>query len=149
MKFDENHTLNEKIVTHKKKPGVPAIGLPESHPDPYMRLGSHPEIVQRIWDDFGETLPEDCRAIIYGTPALVEPISGVVFAMSYGTAYAIRVPTQLIDMAYKAGCKAEKAWTGGGKTIIEEALGYGWVFGAWLDAESQWVIDVYNELKNR
>jgi hypothetical protein len=50
--------------------------------------------------------------------------------MSHGTAYAIRVPTQLVELAYEAGCTSEQTWTYGGKTRIEEEFGHGWVFGA-------------------
>jgi hypothetical protein len=145
MNLDESHPLNQKLMSRKKMPGVPAIGPPDAHPDPYMQLGSHPDVVQRVWDDLGGALPVDCRAIVYGTPGLVQPHSGVVLAMAYGTAYAIRVPTQLIAAAYKAGCKAEQSWTPGGKTIIEEEFGCGWVFGAWVEEESKWLLAAYDE----
>ena len=72
-----------------------------------MQLGSHPDAVQRVWDNLDGVLPEDCRAIVYGTAVLVDPNSDVVFAMSYGTAYALRVSRQQINAANEAGCKAE------------------------------------------
>ncbi|MFC1817139.1 hypothetical protein ACFL0M_14660 [Thermodesulfobacteriota bacterium] len=44
---------------------------PDKHSDPYMEAGSHPEIVERVWDALGSSLPVDCRAIVYSAPALV------------------------------------------------------------------------------
>jgi hypothetical protein len=146
MKFDELHPLNLKLVKHKKKTGSPAMASPDSHPDPYWTLGSHPEIVERVWDGLGGALPVDCRAIVYGTPGLVDPHSGVVLAMAYGTSYALRVPLPLLDEAYKARCTAEHEFSTG-KINLETQYGRGWVFGFWLERELQWLRDVYDELQ--
>ena len=147
MKFDESHPLNEKVVRHMGWPGVPAIVSPDSHPDPTTQLGSHPDAVERVWVNLNGSLPVDCRAIVYGSPALVDPGCGVVLAMSYGTAYALRVPTQQIDAALAVGCELERTWSTGDKTNIEETMGHGWVFGAWVDEELRWLLDVYDELQ--
>ena len=128
--------------------GSPPIVAPDEHPDPYLEAGSHPDIVERVWDELGATLPVDCRAVLYGTPALVHPGVGVVFALAYGTRYAIRVPDESFDAALAAGCHLEQQWTGGGKTNIEEELGRGWLFGGWAEAEKQWVAKVYADLGN-
>lgn len=128
-------------------PGVPAIASPDSHPDPTTQLGSHPDAVERVWVDLDGALPVDCRAIVCGSPALVDPDSRVVLAMSYGTAYALRVPTQQIDAAVSVGCEVERTWSTGDKTNIEETLGLGWVFGTWVDEELRWRLDVFNELQ--
>ena len=61
--------------------------------------------------------------------------------MSYGTAYALRVPTQQIDAALAVGCEVERTWSTGDKTNVEETLGLGWVFGAWVDEELRWLRD--------
>jgi len=147
MHLDESHPLNQKLVSRKKRPGVPPVGPPHGPPDPYLQLGSHPDIVQRVWDDLGGALPADCRAIVYGTPALVDPRSGVVLAMACGTAYVIRVPENLLEAAYKAGCRVERSWTTGGTTRIADEYGHGWVFGAWVKAEAEWLREVFAELQ--
>lgn len=149
MHLDEFHPLNQKLVSRKKRPGIPPIGPPHGHPDPYLQLGSHPDIVQRVWDDLGGALPADGRAIVYGTPALVDPRSGVVLAMAYGTAYVIRVPESLLEAAYKAGCQAERSWTTGGTTRIADEYGHGWVFGAWVQAEAEWLRAVCANLQRK
>jgi len=63
----ERRPVNARFFDRLDEPEVaqpePAEGLmPEPHePDPYMNAGSHPECVERVWDDIGATLPEDCR----------------------------------------------------------------------------------------
>jgi hypothetical protein len=147
MHLDESHPLNQKLVSRKKRPGFSPIMPPDGHPDPYMQLGSHPDVVQRVWDDLGRALPVDCRAIVYGTPSLVDPRSGVVLAMAYGTAYVIRVPERMLDGAYQAGCRTERSWTSGGTTCIAEEFGRGWVFGAWAKEEIEWLREVFADLQ--
>ena len=88
MSIDQAHPLNAAVLRHLKS-DTPAIAAPESHPDPYYGLGSHPDCVGRIWEELNTALPVECRAIVYGTPSLVEPKSGVVIALAYGTSYAL------------------------------------------------------------
>ena len=45
--------------------------------DPYSKLGTHPELVTSLWDELGKGLPADCRRVVFGTPALVRPDSGL------------------------------------------------------------------------
>jgi hypothetical protein len=68
-----------------------------------------------------------------------------VLAIGYGTKYAIRLPNGLLESALEAGCTTEEEWAGGGRTRIEEELGAGWVFGAWVDEENQWLARAYRE----
>jgi hypothetical protein len=143
MKLDESHPFNRRILHHAKGKNArePAIASPDSHSNPYWDLGSHPDIVERVWDGIGAIFPEDCRAIVYGTPALVHPGKGIVLAMAYGTAYIIRVPDDLVDAAIQAGCAIERHWANGCTTNIQEELGYGWLFGNWLDEEAHWLLE--------
>jgi hypothetical protein len=151
MKLDKSQPLNQYLLRYLQNPkrlhfNSQPIVAPDMHPDPYWKAGSHPEIVERVWDILGSALPVDCRAVVYGTPALVHPDKGVVFALVYGTQYAIRVPNELIYEAVKIGCKKEQEWTGGRKTNIEEELGEGWLFGCWAEGEKQWLTRSYNDL---
>ncbi len=148
MKLDESHPLNLKVIAHlrRRKPDAPPIASPDSHPDPYRELGSHPEAVERVWEILGAGLPTDCRAIVYGRPGLIHPPAGIILAVAYGTAYVIRVPGGTVDAALDAGCKTERTWSDGARTNIEKELGRGWLFGNWLDQETQWLLKTYREL---
>lgn len=153
MTLDEAHAMNRLVLTHLRNPKRsqfrPApITSPSKHPDPYAEAGSHPDIVERVWEELGRAFPADCRALVYGTPALVHPKAGVVLALAYGTQYAIRVPEALIATAVQRGCKTEQTWNTGETTQITDVLGQGWVFGAWADEEKQWLASAYNGLES-
>lgn len=150
MRLDETHPLNAGVLRFLRGPGrIGWVGepliKPDQHPDPYMRAGAHPDIVQRLWDTLGPSLSADCRALVYGTPVLVHPDQGVVLAVSIGTQYAIRVPPELQQAAFEIGCSTEQTWAGGEVTKIEEALGRGWVFGCWADEEKQWLAQLFRQ----
>lgn len=71
--------------------------------DPYLHAGSHPDCVERVWNTLGDTLPEDCKFLVLGRPVLAHPASGFVFAMPYGTKYAIWIPHPQHAEAVAAG----------------------------------------------
>ena len=151
MHLDEQHALNQALLDRMRerksgRAGILPIALPTAHADPYTGAGSHPDIVERVWDALGGSLPADCRALVYGTPALVEPRSGVVIAIAFGTAYALRIPARSIADALAAGCQLEQRWTGGGSTVAREEFGEGWLFGAWAATEKEWVRESYEEM---
>lgn len=149
MILDEAHPLNLpalSFLAHTNPKGHPAIAPPDAFQSPYMTLGSHPDIVERVWDELTIALAVDCRAVVYGNPALVHPERGIVFALAFGTAYAIRIPGEAMEEAINGGCTTDRTWTGGGKTDIQETLGFGWLFGNWLDAEPGWMLEVYNRI---
>ena len=134
------------LANFEKREDCPALAHPDQHPNPYLRAGSHPDIVGRLWDELGTSLPTDCRALIHGTPALVHPTEGVVIALAYGTQYAIRIPADAVQEARKIGCHTEHEWTGGGKTRLPDELGPNWFFGCWAEAEKDWLTRTYESL---
>ena len=146
LQLNESHQLNHGVLNHLREThvGKDPISRPDSHPDPYMRAGSHPDIVSRVWEELGGAMPTDCRAIVYGTPALVHPQNGVVLALAYGTAYAISIPNDFVNEAIGAGCKFERKWSNGTTTKIQELFGYGWLFGCWEKKEILWLLATYN-----
>ncbi len=117
---------------------LPALARPDDVERPYETLGTHPDLVSRLWDELQSALPEDCRAIFYGRPALVHPTTKVVFAFATGThTYALRLPERERAEAIRAGATRVKHYP------LEQALdladvGDEWVFCGWFRAEEDW-----------
>jgi hypothetical protein len=119
---------------------------PATVDNPYYTLGTHPEIVERLWDDLGSTLPMRCRWVMYGRPVLVHPSSGVVFGYAGGTlTYALRLPPIERAAAVKAGAKTiheYPAYAGldvaASRLDLGDDFGPEWVFGGWLGGEEAW-----------
>ena len=89
--------------------GEPADGADRLH------LGTHPLVVARLWDVLNAELPTDGRCVIYGSPALVEPQSGVVLAVGIGTQYALRLRPDDRMLALGSGASRENkilVWLG-------------------------------------
>ena len=151
MKLDPTHPWNRELVrdctarARKSGYGGEPISAPPAGTNPYWELGSHPEIVERVWDMLGVRLGDDCRALIYGIPGLVDPNTGAVLAIAYGTSYAIRVPNRRLGEALQAGCAVEAAWSDGTSTNIEHTFGRGWVFGHWLPQEVDWIVEALRD----
>ena len=84
-----NHPANAALVRYfeprfeRRKLAV--VCRPEDVKDPYYGLGTHPDLVERLWGELGKALVVDCRAVFYGNPALIHPTSGVVFGFAGGT----------------------------------------------------------------
>ena len=85
LDFLENHKvlkyLQEKGVRHTS-----IIESPENVKNPYLNQGSHPDIVERVWDKLGKNLPLDCKQLVYGTPCLLNPVNGIIFVIYYSLA---------------------------------------------------------------
>lgn len=103
-------------------------------------LGSHPDIVDRLWDVLDAALPESGRCVIYGGPALVQPQSGVVLAVGIGTQYALRLLPADRALAVEAGAEVIHTFqTSGGTLDLAAALGPDWVFGRRDEHEPEWL----------
>ena len=150
MYIDQTHGLNKKpleyLMRGMKKKNNPIIAKWNSVPDPYMGQGSHPDVVERVWDVIGESLPRDCRCLIYGTPALVHPESGILLAFCNGTTYCIRLNEELFDEALKAGAKTYQKWSYGGDMDTLRELETYWIFGLWSKRETEWCHVIYEKL---
>src|SRR5262249_11838971 len=104
------------------------------------------DILERVWDQLGPELPQDCRCLLYGTPSLVHPVSGVVLAVCYGTQYCLRLPKSvLISTAWREGARTSMMWTLGGRTNIRKEFGRDWIFGCWSAKEIEWCQAVYRQ----
>jgi hypothetical protein len=108
-------------------------------------LGSHPDIVERLWKQIAPALDPHPHSqwIVCGTPALVQPATGVLLAVAMGTQYCLRLPGDLRKLALQAGCKTIMKWSPGHVTDIELEFGDDWLFGKWLPAEIVWCREAF------
>src|SRR5579884_1802708 len=116
---------------------------------PYINLGTHPDVVEHLWDVLGKRLPRDCRWVVYGSPVLACPSTGIIFAFGGGTLYALRLPPNEFEQALRAGLKRlldyrEKPEMGMEAFRFDlDTIGPGWVFGKFLKAEEAWCQAAY------
>jgi hypothetical protein len=121
-----------------------AVAFPEEVDRPYETLGTHPDLVARLWDELGKALPEDCRAIFYGGPALIHPTTGVVFAFAGGThTYALRLPSTERLQALRAGAKRVEHYPRQPSFDLGE-IGEEWIFCRWYRHEEDWCRAAYD-----
>jgi len=148
--LDENHPANRLlIVAHTARAArwnvqTPVIAAWDSVKQPYLNCGSHPDIVERVWDQLGRALPEDCRCLVWGTPALVHPKSGVVLAECYGTAYCLRLP-QSADRTVSS--QTTMRWSNGSVTDIAKDYGDDSVFANGARRKRRNVCSVFGSMK--
>jgi hypothetical protein len=78
----------------------PPLSQPlEAAADPLYGLGTHPDIIEQLWA-LDEALPQRCRWLLWGGPALVHPETGVVFARGMGTVgFVMRLPERVLASA--------------------------------------------------
>jgi hypothetical protein len=137
---------NQKVLKYLslRYPDSPLMLLPEeSKRDPYMSSGSHPDIVERIWKGIGSHLDSDCRLIVCGTPALVQPDTGIILAFALGTQYCLHLPDDLVKTALAAGARSTTKWSNGRVTDVAKRFDKGWIFGRWLEGEIEWCQRAY------
>lgn len=147
--MDICNAANRTVLEYygKSRPNIPILMAREEHPDPYLSAGCHPEIVERLWDQIGPALPSDCRCLVYGTPALVVPPSGIILAIGMGTQYGLRLPGAPGQMALEAGARTTTTWGVNRVMDIQESLGPDWLFGCWKSDELVWCNQAYDALK--
>jgi hypothetical protein len=125
--------------------GEPVQAPVTPNPRHYWNAGSHPDVVERLWDQIGRALPRECKATVFGTPALIHPQSGLVLAFAMGTEYAVRLPREILETRRPADLRTVAKWTGGGSTDIVEECGPDWALGAFADAEVAWCQQLFRE----
>jgi hypothetical protein len=146
MNLDLQHPANAKVLASFSESKQPQIASPESVKNPYFEQGSHPDIVERVWDQIGKAFPPEARCLLYGNPALVDPESGIVVALAMGTAYVLRIPLSAVPEAIQLRARTTMNWSIGKPTEIQERFGKGWIFGAWLTQEPSWCQQACKEL---
>jgi hypothetical protein len=110
-------------------------------------LGTHPDVVDRLWDVLNATLPADGRCVIYGGPALVHTPTGIVLATGIGTQYGLRLLPPDREVAIAAGAEVVHTFkTSGGTLDLAASFGPDWVFGSYDDREPGWLLAAYSAL---
>jgi hypothetical protein len=104
-------------------------------------LGSHPDIVEHLWECLASGLPAECRALVHGTPALVSPDKGIVFVVALGTEYALRLPPAEFALARAAGAELVHEYGTVGVTLdLPARFGEHWIFGSFDSREPAWCL---------
>lgn len=142
-----NHPANAGLRRHfesrNPQPSFPAVAYPDDVERPYDSLGTHPDLVARLWDELGKAQPADCRAIFFRTPALMHPASGIVFGFAGGThTYALRLPETERRQALAAGATRIAHYPKQPSFDLAE-IGDEWVFGNWHRDEDIWCLAAY------
>ena len=113
-----DHPANAGLRRYREARDPRALQFPVARPDevpsPYLSLGTHPDLVARLWDELQAQLPTDCRIVFAGRPALLHPVTHVVFGFASGThTYALRLPEREREAAIAAGATRIANYPGG------------------------------------
>jgi hypothetical protein len=142
MRVDAEAAENRGVLEYLSDGGKhrsPVLAGPSALAKSRERFGSHPDIVQYLWDEIAPRLHTDTRAVVYGTPALVAPERGLVFAVALGTEYGLRLPPSEFAQARAAGAEVVHTYRTVGVTLdLAERFGPGWVFGTFDKREPDW-----------
>ena len=155
------HPANRGILRFLKEmqdesdlPKHPPSISPDDVEEPYIRLGTHPDVVTRLWDELTTHLPVSCAWCVYGKPVLVRPDTGVIFGMGSGTpTYALRLPEWERSEAVRLGAKT--VWTYNDAWLKElgpehnttlnlATWGQDWIFGKRQADEPYWCLAAYH-----
>ena len=130
-------------LAHGRPAAGSGFGPPTGDIDRH-RLGSHPDVVDRLWDALNAALPADARWLVFDSPALVHPMSGVILAAAIGTQYALRLLPDNRAFALAGGAELVHTFRTVGTTLdLPATFGPDWVFGSWDDREPAWVSASY------
>jgi hypothetical protein len=131
-------------LAHGRPASEAGFGAPPPDVDRY-HLGTHPDIVARLWDELNANLPSDARRLVFDGPALAHP-NGTILAAALGTQYALRLMPEDLAEAVEAGAELVHHFRTVGTTLdLPATFGPGWVFGRFDDREPEWVSAAYAE----
>ena len=148
-----DHPANAGLRRHRapqhRGTKLPPVAYPADVPRPYEQLGTHPDLVARLWDELTRPLPVDCRAIFFGAPVLMHPVTGVVFGFAGGThTYALRLPEPERSAALATGATRVIHYPAGQGRYDLAEIGEEWVFCRWFKDEEAWCLAAF-ELAGR
>src|SRR5437867_532170 len=114
MHVDLDHPANAGVLRYLTSLGRQGKSGPSAHrpiectpsevANFYESLRPMPDSIIRLWDRITVKLPSDCRALVYRSPILVHPVSGVIFGFVNSIrTYALRLPPTERLAALRAG----------------------------------------------
>jgi hypothetical protein len=127
----------------KRTGAFPLSARPGDVDDPYYRLGTHPDVVEHLWDGLNPALPSDSRCVVLGRVALAHPARGVVLALAMGTGYALRLTPEDLEEALAAGHEVLHRYRTTGEALDLSEWGEGWCFGRYDRRERTWCVRAY------
>ena len=128
-----------RYLAHGRDASDATFGPPPPDVD-RLHLGTHPDIVDRLWDTLNAALPETSRWLVYDGPALVHSASGILLAAGIGTQYALRLLAADVATAAAEGFERAHAFrTVGTQLDLQSTFGPEWIFGRFDDREPGWL----------
>lgn len=139
---------NANLCRHLKprhvRPEMPLLAVPDQVEHWHLKLGTHPDLIARLWDELPSKLPVDCRRILYAAPVLMHPATGIVFGFADGThTYALRLPEAERAEAMRAGATRILHHAGDQPSFDLDEIGPAWVFCKWLPGEEAWCLAAF------
>jgi hypothetical protein len=112
---------------------------PSSVDDPYLSLGAHPDVVERVWEQLAPAAT--WRAVVRGRPATVDPEAGTVLALAFGTSYWLRLTARDLELALTSGASQSHLFGRDGPRLDAAAMfGPTWIHGSWDGREPEWLL---------
>jgi hypothetical protein len=128
-----------RYLAHGREASEATFGPPPSDVD-RLHLGTHPDVVDWLWDRLDAALSTSARWIVYDGPALVHPVSGVLLAAGIGTQYALRLQPDDRAAAEADGFELAHAFrTVGTQLDLPSTFGSDWIFGRFDGREPDWL----------
>jgi hypothetical protein len=139
-----NAALRRRFAPFHYGADRPVIATPDQIVRPYETLGTHPDLVTRLWDELPSQLPVDCRRVYYSRPVLMHLQTGIVFGFAGGThTYALRLPEPQRSEALQAGATRLKHYPVNQLSFDLDEVGPEWVFCGWHKDEEAWCRAAY------
>jgi hypothetical protein len=134
-----------RYLAHGRSADEAGFGPPPDDVD-RRHLGTHPNIVDRLWDELNAALPADARCLVFDGPALVHP-GGTILAAAIGTQYVLRLLPDDAAAAVAAGAEVVHHFRTVGTTLdLRAVFGPEWVFGARDEREGGWLVAAYRAI---
>jgi len=134
-----------QYLAHGRPAAEAAFGPPPADVD-RRHLGTHPDVVERLWGDLNAALPVDARWLVFDGPALVHP-GGTILAAAMGTQYALRLLPDDRAAAIVSGAEVVHHFRTVDTTLdLIATFGPAWVFGHFDEREGEWLLASYQAI---
>lgn len=128
-----------RYLAHGRSAAEAVFGPPPADVD-RRHLGTHPVVVDRLWEVLNAALPVDARWLAFDGPVLIHPGSGIILAAAIGTQYALRLLPADRATAVAAGAELQHSFRSVGTTLdLPATFGPDWVFGRFDEREPAWL----------